>query len=124
MSYREYIKYMKDNRLIESPESVQDLVNAIRVNDNIKRVKTVSTKNINWYDQYSLKPTELLDQFQKDKDFYIHQAIKKAYSYDWAKEKFEPIELYQAQINELKMNMQSTVAAIGLIDIKRQMGVE
>lgn len=74
--------------------------------------------------RFGLDPRELLEQFQKDKDFYIQQAIKRAYELEWATENFKPIELYKAQLNELQTNMQPTVASTGIIDLENQMGVE
>lgn len=124
MDYNDYKKHMDDHNLIESPESVQNLVNAIRVNENIKNIKALTDSDLNFYDRYSLDPRELLGQFMKDKDFYIQQAIKKAYSVEWAEENFKPFKFYQMQINELKTNMQPTVASTGIIDLENQMGVE
>lgn len=124
MNYLDYKKHMEENKLIESPESIQNLVNAIRVNQNINNIKALSVENLVTYDKYSLDPRELLSQLLKDKDFYIQQAIKKAYSIEWAEENFKPFKFYQMQINELKLNMQPTVASIGIIDLENQMGVE
>ena len=124
MNYREYKSYMEEKGLIESPESIQNLVNATQVNNNIKNIKELTKKELNIYDSFGLDPRELLEQFQKDKDFYIQQAIKRAYELEWATENFKPIELYKAQLNELETNMQPTVASTGIIDLENQMGAE
>lgn len=122
MDYNDYKKHMEDNKLIESPESVQSLVNAIQLNNNIKNIKSLTAIESAQYESFGLDPQELLKQFIEGKDVCIKQAIKYAYDKNWTVEMFGT--LYPMQIKELQKNMQPTVAAIGLIDVKRQMGVE
>lgn len=122
MDYNDYKKHMEDNDLIESPESVQNLVNAIQINKNIKNIQSLEAIESAQYESYGLNPNELLQQFANDKDVCIKQAIKYAYERKWTVEMFGT--LYPMQMRELQKNMKSTVAEVGLIDVKRQMGVE
>ena len=122
MNYLSYKKYMQENNLIESPESIQNIVNAIRVNDNIKTIKSIRQEDLSVYDTFGLNPEELEKQFLEDKDFYISRAIKKAYPLEWAMEKFKPIGIYKLQIEELQKNLEPTVASIEGIEIRKQMG--
>lgn len=123
MNYTEYKQHMLDNRLIESPESVDNLVNAIQTQNNIRNIKSLVDEQLEIYDKYSLNPNDLLEQFEEEKQFYIKRAIDKAYSIENAKEWFKPFNLYQMQIKELIKITNPRVAAIGVIDLKRQMGV-
>lgn len=122
MNYNEYVKHLEDNKLIESVESVQCIVNAIRVNDNIKRIRSISEAELASYGSYDLDPRELLKQLENDKEQYIKLAVKNCYPVDWAIQMFGTS--YKFQVKELYANLKPDVAAIGINDLKQQGGIQ
>lgn len=123
MNYTEYKKYMKDNQLIESPESIDNLANAIQTQKNIRNIKSLIAEQLEVYDKYSLNPNDLLEQLEEEKQYYIKRAVDKSYAIESAKELFKPFKIYQMQIKELNKIASPTVSTIGIMELKRQMGV-
>ena len=117
----EYKIYMQENGLIESPQSAQDLVNVKRAIKNIENVEKLSEMQSSLYEAYGLDPMELMPGLIHDRDMYVKLAIRNAYNKEWAIETFGP--LYDLQLNELKKNLEPTIASIGIIELKQQMGV-
>ena len=99
MDYNDYKKEMNDRSLIESLDSVQCLANAIRLNNNLKELK--SRKVID---------DELIEVLNGFKDDAIKQAIRYAYDKKWCAEMFG--KEYPHMINELIKTTEPTVAAM------------
>lgn len=121
MTGYEYKVYLEERGLIESPQSVQDIINAKQSIENIKNVESVGEMQSSLYEAYGLDPMELMPGLIHERDMYIKLAIRNAYNKEWAIETFGP--LYELQLKELRKNLEPTVATIGIIDLKIQMGV-
>lgn len=99
MDYNDYKKEMNERSLIESLDSVQCLANAIRLNNNLKELKS---RNI--------VDSELIDLLNGFKDEAIKLAIRYAYDKEWCAEMFG--KEYPHMINELIKTTEPTVAAM------------
>lgn len=101
MNSVDYKKHMDEHDLIESVDSVQNIVNAMRVNQNIVNLSKYKDSEVNrgvTKDMLALKDT------------FIRLAIKEAYEREWALSVFGGV--YPMQVKELYKNIQPTTASL------------
>lgn len=101
MNSNDYKKHMTENNLIESVDSVQNIVNAMRVNQNIANLSKYKDSEVN---------RNVTKEMLALKDTFILLAIKEAYDREWALDMFGGV--YPLQIRELYKNIQPTTAAL------------
>lgn len=117
MNYREYKKYIDDNQLIESPEAIQCLADAIQLNKNIKTIKSMNEDELALYGSFNLNPHELIADFEERKNSLIRMAINLCYSKEKAFESFGKV--YQFQVKEMIKNTNPRIASITPLDIDK-----
>lgn len=101
MNSNDYKKHMNEHNLIESVDSVQNIVNAMRVNQNIANLSKYKDSEVN---------RNVTKEMLALKDTFILFAIKEAYDREWALDMFGGV--YPLQIKELYKNIQPTTAAL------------
>lgn len=101
MNSNDYKKHMTEHNLIESVDSVQNIVNAMRVNQNVANLSKYKDSEVN---------RNVTKEMLALKDTFIRLAIKEAYHREWALDVFGGV--YPLQIKELYKNIQPTTAAL------------
>ena len=101
MNSNDYKKHMTEHNLIESVDSVQNIVNAMRVNQNIANLSKYKDSEVN---------RNVTKEMLALKDTFIRLAIKEAYDREWALDVFGGV--YPLQIRELYKNIKPTTAAL------------
>lgn len=111
MNFLDYQSVMNERNLIESPASVQHIVNVIRISNNIKRFKRLTEAEKDIRTAFEIEIDELIVKMENDKERQISLALREAYDKEWAIKTLGRI--YFIQIQELSENMESTFASMG-----------
>lgn len=116
MNYLEYKRYLEENELVESFDSLEHVLNATIQSDNIKKLKGLSDKQLNIYKAYGVDPLQSIPYYQEQINLEIKQAIRKAYTKTFATSIFGTLDEFDKMIEEMRASVRPTVTKIRMFD--------